>query len=183
MPLNRGVIPKRTQRLNYGNGEHVCLWDRVQFPDGGIGIVVFSIDDDEYSIRFPKEQWSYLERGVMVDTSFGGLVHYPKSLPRMELLRHGETPTPEEWASLRKAQFDTAGSEWRSGNGKSVKIGYVNPNGQICTGHRGASGTDHLQRAYRMECGLCGYMYGANGSDIHERRCPACQSGAPGIAY
>jgi hypothetical protein len=77
------------------------------------------------------------------------------------------------------------GSEWawQSGSGASVKIGYVNPNGQRCCGHRGVLGTDHMQLAYKVECTKCGYVYGANGSDMHERRCPECQGGAPGIRY
>jgi hypothetical protein len=32
-----------------------------------------------------------------------------------------------------------------------------------------------------LQCGHCGYDYGANGSDIWERKCPACQEGAPGL--
>ncbi len=53
------------------------------------------------------------------------------------------------------------------------------------------------QRIYRMRCcraacadtaagarglpdGECGFEYGANGTDVHLRRCPKCQAGAPG---
>ncbi|MCZ4287187.1 hypothetical protein O4H29_20360 [Marinobacter salarius] len=34
------------------------------------------MDGDEYSSEHPKEQWGYLHSGVMIDTDFGGLVHY-----------------------------------------------------------------------------------------------------------
>jgi hypothetical protein len=169
--------------MNYENGEKVCLWDRVNLGGEDKGIVVFSVDDDQYSSRFPKEQWTYLQRGVMIDTTSGGLVHFPEKDEDLELIARGDTPSPEEWAILRKVQFETAKSEWKSGKGESVQFGYVNRNGQICTGHRDTPGNDHLQRAYRVECGLCGHVYGANGSDMHERCCPECQSGAPGIAY
>jgi hypothetical protein len=169
--------------MNYENGEKVCLWDRVRIAGEDCGIVVFSIDDDQYSSLFSNEQWSYLQHGVMIDTTVGGLVHYPEKDEDLELISRGNKPTPEEWAVLRKAQFETTKSEWKSGEGESVKIGFVNRNDQICTGHRYTQGTDHLQRAYRVECGLCGHVYGANGSDMHERRCPECQSGAPGIDY
>ena len=47
----------------------------------------------------------------------------------------------------------------------------------------GGERTDHLQYAYRMECLKCGYVYGANGSDISARRCPKCDEGAEGIPY
>lgn len=169
--------------MNYENGEKVCMWDRVKLGGEDKGIVVFSVDDDQYNSLFPKTQWSYLQRGVMIDTTFGGLVHYPEKDEDLELVSRGDKPAPAEWAVLRKAQFETTKSEWKSGEGESVKIGFVNRHGQICTGHRGTPGTDHLQRAYRVECGLCGHAYGANGSDIHERRCPECQSGATGIDY
>jgi hypothetical protein len=45
------------------------------------------------------------------------------------------------------------------------------------------AGADHGQYAYKIECTICGYVYGANGSDMDERRCPECQGGAPGIRY
>jgi hypothetical protein len=72
---------------------------------------------------------------------------------------------------------------WQSGEGSSVQIGYINKNGQRCCGHRGVSGTDHLQFSYKVECILCGYVYGANGTDMYERLCPECQGGKPGIPY
>ena len=81
---------------------------------------------------------------------------------------------------MREHEFDWT---WESGGGPSVQIGYVNPNGQRCCGHRGVPGTDHEQYAYKFECTKRRYVYGANGSDMHERRCPECQRGAPSIRY
>jgi len=72
---------------------------------------------------------------------------------------------------------------WQNGEGPTVQIGYVNQNGQRCCGHRGVPGNDHLQYAYKVECTICGYVYGANGSDTHDRLCPECQHGTPGIRY
>jgi len=70
-----------------------------------------------------------------------------------------------------------------SGTGGTTEIGYTNKNDQQCHGTLKVKGTDHLQYVYRVECLRCGYVYGANGSDVHERRCPECQGGAPGIRY
>jgi hypothetical protein len=75
------------------------------------------------------------------------------------------------------------GSDWMSGTSATTQIGYVNPNHQRCSGHRSVPGTDHLQFAYKVDCLRCGYVYGANGSDLHERRCPECQGGKPGLRY
>ena len=66
---------------------------------------------------------------------------------------------------------------------KSTQVGYINRNRQENHGTRGRPGNDHLQVAYKLLCRDCGYCYGANGSDIHLRKCPACQGGAPGIDY
>lgn len=71
--------------------------------------------------------------------------------------------------------------DWQGGTGASVQIGAVNRNNQRCCGHHGVAGTDHMQLAYKVECMQCGYVYGANGSDLHERLCPECQGGARGI--
>lgn len=58
--------------------------------------------------------------------------------------------------------------------------GYVNANHQENLGCTGSSGTDHRQYVYRMKCLKCGTIYGSNGSDIFQRRCPGCQGGKPG---
>jgi hypothetical protein len=40
-----------------------------------------------------------------------------------------------------------------------------------------------LQYIYQLACSMCSCNYGANGSDIHERLCPNCQKGKPGLIY
>jgi hypothetical protein len=72
---------------------------------------------------------------------------------------------------------------FQSGSTRTTQIGFTNPNNQKCLGHRGVPGNDHLQKSYRMECLICGENYGANGSDVFERRCPKCQQGKAGIRY
>jgi hypothetical protein len=76
-------------------------------------------------------------------------------------------------------------AEFRSGATPTTQIGYVNANKQRCAGHRGVAGTDHLQVAYRMECQApgCGHVYGTNGTDVFERKCPYCQDGKPSIPF
>ena len=74
---------------------------------------------------------------------------------------------------------------FQSGTGPTTQIGYVNPNGQRSEGHRGLPGTDHGALSYRMVCQRpgCGRDYGANGTDVFQRRCPFCDGGRPGIPY
>lgn len=74
---------------------------------------------------------------------------------------------------------------WKNGNTKTTKIGYVNRNNQINLGTRGIKGTDHGQVSYKLLCQQpsCGHEYGANGSDVFQRKCPRCQGGAEGLEY
>jgi hypothetical protein len=84
-----------------------------------------------------------------------------------------------------RALLAKGAQEFRSGGTETTQMGYVNRNGQRCDGHRGTQGTDHLQHAYRITCTAegCGAVYGANGSDVFQRRCPRHQGGAPGIEF
>jgi hypothetical protein len=49
--------------------------DKVVIGSGISGIVVFSINTDEYSPGFAKDDWQYLDRGGMVQTESAGLIH------------------------------------------------------------------------------------------------------------
>jgi hypothetical protein len=106
---------------------------------------------------------------------------------------------PEQYASLRTIQFVVHyqeaifGKPSASAEGPkdakpvvagSARMGYVNKHGQKNLGRRQPplAGTDHGQFVYVLNCTACGFVYGANGSDIHLRKCPNCQKGRPGLA-
>lgn len=72
---------------------------------------------------------------------------------------------------------------FESGNRETTQIGYINKNNQENLGTKWVKGTDHEQYAYKLSCNECGSIYGANGSDIYQRKCPVCQGGKPGIEY
>ena len=42
-------------------------------------------------------------------------------------------------------------------------------------------GNHSNQKLFILHCHCCGDNYGANGCDIHERKCPYCQRGRPGL--
>lgn len=73
----------------------------------------------------------------------------------------------------------------KDGTAQSTKIGYINSNNQKNHGTRGTKGTDHNAVAYKLECLVpgCGHIYGANGTDVFQRKCPKCQNGKQGIDY
>ena len=66
---------------------------------------------------------------------------------------------------------------------KTTTPGYVNRNGQEVLYGTEIPGNDHNQVVYVMRCANCGNRYGANGSDIWQRRCPACGGGATGLRF
>ena len=61
--------------------------------------------------------------------------------------------------------------------------GFQNRNRQTVIRKTNDPGNDHMQYVYVLKCGHCKLEYGANGSDIHLRKCPACQRGAPGLPF
>lgn len=68
------------------------------------------------------------------------------------------------------------------------QLGDINDNDQVLIARTDRSGTDHMQYVWVLVCArrsqsgdLCGHVYGANGSDFHHRKCPACQGGAAGL--
>ena len=65
----------------------------------------------------------------------------------------------------------------------TTRVGYLNRNGQMVVRPTGLAGNDHLQYIYVLRCRHCGNEYGANGSDIFQRKCPRCQGGKPGLGY
>jgi hypothetical protein len=63
----------------------------------------------------------------------------------------------------------------------TTEPGYTNRNGQAVVRPTHLPGTDYNQYVYVLRCGNCAYEYGANGSDIFQRKCPSCQGGALGL--
>ena len=73
-----------------------------------------------------------------------------------------------------------AGGGGKTDAGTTVP-GFVNQNRQKTVARTGFPSASFAgQSIYKMCCGDCRKEYGANGCDIHSRRCPACQGGAAG---
>lgn len=63
----------------------------------------------------------------------------------------------------------------------TTQIGFQNRNQQVVVRKTDLPGNDHNQVVYVLRCGVCGHEYGANGSDIFQRRCPDHDQGRPGL--
>jgi hypothetical protein len=62
--------------MKYPDGQDVKLGDIVALGKDREGIVVCSIDTDEYSEDCPQSEWSYLKSGVLIKFPSYGLIHY-----------------------------------------------------------------------------------------------------------
>ena len=58
--------------MRYSDYNEAKLGDEVAIDDIYKGVVVASLDTDEYSARCPREEWAHLGTGIVVDTNFGG---------------------------------------------------------------------------------------------------------------
>ena len=60
--------------MNYEDGTPIKPGDIIRIDEKYIGRIIASMDTGQY---LPGEEgWSYLGKGIMVDTDFAGLVHY-----------------------------------------------------------------------------------------------------------
>lgn len=74
--------------MNYSDGTEARVGDIVSIDDQYWGTVVACIDRGEYANEYPAAQWSSLGKGILVDTDFGGLVHYlDEHAGRMNLVK------------------------------------------------------------------------------------------------
>jgi len=72
--------------LRYPNGEAARLGDTVRAGESEHGVVVCSLDTHEYSEQFPRSEWEYLGRGILVRFERLGLVHYAEPEPALALV-------------------------------------------------------------------------------------------------
>lgn len=83
------------------------------------------------------------------------------------------------WAPRKKMMVKCARKS--ANRSKTTQPGYINRNGQEVLSRTGLPGNDHNQVIYILRCLRCDARYGANGSDIFQRRCPICDGGRPGL--
>ena len=121
----------------------------------------------------------------------------PLQMTKGEWAKHGKSctenhvlrpPAAARQSSARVSKESAAVVLSKDGAVKAAKnpttnIGYVNKNGQAVNRNTGIRGTDHGQTVYQLGCSICGHVCGANGADIHLRKCPNCQDGAPGLPF
>ena len=79
--------------MKYPDGREVRLGDRVKLGQDDGGVVVASIDTNEYSSEHSKAQWGYLKKGVMIEFPKHGLIHYEEPEPDLQLIERAKGST------------------------------------------------------------------------------------------
>jgi len=77
--------------VNYLDGEEIKVGDKVKLWEDCYGVVVASIDGNEYDLEYPREEWQYLKSGVLIRTDKAGLIHYLEPENSLELIERGAT--------------------------------------------------------------------------------------------
>jgi hypothetical protein len=133
--------------------------DRVEHQTFGTGTVL-DVDDQHTTVHFDLQgRRKFVSHLVALAKSTTPAPFAPGRLP----------PLPARPRTI--AERDT------------TQVGYVNANQQRVLRAAGFEGNLPGQKVYVLMCGRCGAEYGANGCDIHIRRCPRCMGGQPGLGY
>jgi hypothetical protein len=151
-----GVVPQYLRNL-------MASWnrgDRVRQANYGRGTVL-DVDDQHVVIHFDDAG----RRKFAID--------------RVVLEVTGESARPPLMGKLPPMPRSSGGKL----DGTTTTVGFRNVNGQTVLRETNLSGNLDGQRVYVLMCGHCAHQYGANGCDIHIRKCPACMDGQPGLAY
>ena len=72
--------------MKYPDGAEARIGDHVELWDDNLGIVVCSIDTNEYSTAYPRDAWAQLGAGVLILSERAGLIHYMEPEATMRLL-------------------------------------------------------------------------------------------------
>jgi len=63
--------------MRYHDGQAIHVGDVVTIDVRHEGVVVACIKDGIFLHPDTKHQWTHLHDGVLIDTTFSGVVHYP----------------------------------------------------------------------------------------------------------
>ena len=59
----------------YKDGNKIELFDFVSVGVESYGRVVCIVEEGVYSTEYPKEDWEYLEKGLLIEAEAFGLLH------------------------------------------------------------------------------------------------------------
>ena len=60
--------------MQYPDGQVAHRGDKVRLWSGTVGTVVCSLDTDAFSDEYPRHEWNYLRRGVLIHSIQTGVL-------------------------------------------------------------------------------------------------------------
>lgn len=144
------------------DGERFAILWRDDFP---VGPLLWSSSPEDWRRVFDR----YLQTAPLIE----------EQQARAQLAEMG-LPSDAVDEQIQRARDIHACNEqtsWES----TTRIGCRNSQRQEVIRKTVLAGTLPYQRVYVLHCGDCGHEYGANGCEVHARRCPQCQAGSPGL--
>lgn len=72
--------------MKYSNGKKVMIGDQVRLGDDTSGIVVCLMEEDHYTDEYPRSDWGYLKKGILVEFESYGLIHFIQLENDLQLL-------------------------------------------------------------------------------------------------
>jgi len=89
--------------VKYTNGLEVEIGDEVQVDQRYKGTVVANLDAGQFTSAYPLERWAYLRTGLLINTNYGALLHYPPGhKDELVLLRRHKAPRTQSQKPPRK---------------------------------------------------------------------------------
>lgn len=76
--------------MKYHTGELIELGDSIELSSDMTGVVVGIIEESKFTNLYPKEEWDYLDSGLLVLSDQAGLIHYPDITEDMKLIEKVE---------------------------------------------------------------------------------------------
>jgi hypothetical protein len=84
--------------MYFDSDRMIQVGDKVRYA-GSPGVIVFVIDNDSYSDRYRREDWSYLGKGFGVQLEDGTLFHFEFPDEDLEPAGENEGTKPEASSS------------------------------------------------------------------------------------
>jgi hypothetical protein len=75
--------------MNYPDGQPAMIGDTVALQSDRYGVVVCSIDSDSFTPDFPRGEWNYLAKGIVIRTHDAALFHYTEPDEDLKLIGRG----------------------------------------------------------------------------------------------
>lgn len=81
--------------MKYSDGSEVLLGDKVKLWEHTEGKVVCSIETNQFTDTYSKNDWGYLKDGVLIASPQVGLIHYLEPDASLELIERDAATVPQ----------------------------------------------------------------------------------------